>query len=58
MAGCLRASRAMIQTPYYLIDKTPLLANLQLMQRLRRASGAKLVLAPKGFATWPASVRV
>jgi len=44
----------MIQTPYYLIDKTPLLANLQLMQRLRRASGAKLVLALKGFATWSA----
>lgn len=42
----------MIQTPYYLIDKTRLLANLRVMQRLRRASGAKVVLALKCFATW------
>ncbi|MCC7151560.1 MAG: carboxynorspermidine decarboxylase [Rubrivivax sp.] len=42
----------MIQTPYYLIDKTRLLANLQCMQHLRRASGARLVLALKCFATW------
>ncbi|MCZ2291493.1 MAG: carboxynorspermidine decarboxylase [Burkholderiales bacterium] len=41
-----------IQTPYYLIDKSRLLENLQRMQQLRRASGAKLVLALKCFATW------
>lgn len=42
----------MIQTPYYLIDKTRLLANLQRIQALRRESGAKAVLALKCFAGW------
>ncbi|MBW7902282.1 MAG: carboxynorspermidine decarboxylase [Rhodocyclaceae bacterium] len=42
----------MIQTPYYLIDKARLLANLQRIATLRRESGAKVVLALKCFATW------
>lgn len=42
----------MFQTPYYLIDKTRLLANLQRIEVLRRESGAKVVLALKCFATW------
>lgn len=42
----------MIQTPYYLIDKTRLLANMQRMQRLRELSGARVLLALKCFATW------
>ena len=42
----------MVQTPYYLIDKARLLANLQRVDVLRRESGAKVVLALKCFATW------
>ncbi len=42
----------MVQTPYYLIDKARLLANLQRVDALRRESGAKVVLALKCFATW------
>lgn len=42
----------MIQTPYYLIDKARLLANLQCIEAVRRESGAKVLLALKCFATW------
>ncbi|WP_050527129.1 carboxynorspermidine decarboxylase [Pseudorhodobacter aquimaris] len=44
----------MIPTPYYLIDKTKLAANMAKMDRLRALSGAKCLLALKCFATWPA----
>jgi carboxynorspermidine decarboxylase len=44
----------MIPTPYYLIDKTKLAANMASMDRLRDLSGAKCLLALKCFATWPA----
>jgi len=50
--AAMPASTTMIQTPYYLIDKTRLLANLQRIQALRRESGAKAVLALKCFAGW------
>ncbi len=39
-------------TPYYLLDETRLAANLAVCDRLRAASGAKLVLALKCFASW------
>lgn len=39
-----------LPTPYYLIDKTRLLANLEKISRLRRLSGAKCLLALKCFA--------
>lgn len=42
----------MIPTPYYLIDKTALTRNLQIIQQIREQSGAKLLLALKCFATW------
>ena len=42
----------MIQTPYYLIDETRLLRNMEIMQQVRERSGAKLLLALKCFATW------
>lgn len=42
----------MIQTPYYLIDKSKLLRNLEAMDRVRRTSGARVLLALKCFATW------
>lgn len=51
--SCHRSvAEAMIQTPYYLIDKPRLLRNLQIMQQVRERSGAKTLLALKCFATW------
>ncbi len=41
-----------ITTPYYLIDKTKLLHNMEKIARLREKSGAKALLALKSFATW------
>ncbi|MGR3551954.1 carboxynorspermidine decarboxylase [Pseudooceanicola sp.] len=41
-----------MQTPYYLIDKSRLLPNLEKIATLREASGAKALLALKCFATW------
>src|SRR5690606_8108851 len=40
------------RTPYYLIDKQKLLANMRMIDRVREQSGAKLLLALKCFATW------
>lgn len=45
-------SERVIPTPYYLIDKSRLLPNLEKMAWLREASGVKLLLALKCFATW------
>lgn len=42
----------MLQTPYYLIDKSKLLDNLQKIAYVREHSGAKALLALKCFATW------
>ena len=42
----------MLQTPYYLIDKSKLLRNLEKIKRLRELSGARALLALKCFATW------
>lgn len=42
----------MIQTPYYLIDKSRLLPNMEKIAWLREHSGAKALLALKCFATW------
>ncbi|CAL61021.1 Carboxynorspermidine decarboxylase [Herminiimonas arsenicoxydans] len=42
----------MISTPYYLIDKSALLRNLQVIDQVRERSGAKVLLALKCFATW------
>ena len=42
----------MLQTPYYLIDKERLRANMEKIAWLREASGAKSLLALKCFATW------
>ncbi len=41
-----------MQTPYYLIDKSRLLPNLEKIAWLRQESGAKSLLALKCFATW------
>lgn len=42
----------MIQTPYYLIDRSRLARNMAVMDELRAASGVKCLLALKCFATW------
>jgi carboxynorspermidine decarboxylase len=42
----------MIPTPYYLIDKSALLRNLQTIDHVREHSGAKVLLALKCFAAW------
>ncbi|AKD37706.1 carboxynorspermidine decarboxylase [Pasteurella multocida subsp. multocida OH4807] len=41
-----------LQTPYYLIDKSKLLCNMEKIAYLREKSGAKALLALKCFATW------
>ena len=43
----------MTETPYYLIDRARLARNMAVMDELRAASGAKVLLALKCFATWP-----
>ena len=40
------------KTPYYLIDRRKLLANMKTIDRVREQSGAKALLALKCFATW------
>ena len=41
-----------MKTPYYFIDERKLLRNLRRIERLRRISGAKVLLALKCFAAW------
>ena len=41
-----------LTTPYYLIDKQALQRNLDIIDYVRKHSGAKLLLALKCFATW------
>ncbi len=41
-----------LPTPYYHIDERKLLGNLKTIDRIRRQSGAKVVLALKCFSTW------
>src|SRR5690606_3378155 len=43
-----------LTTPYYLIDKTALQRNLDIIDYVREHSGAKVLLALKCFATWSA----
>ena len=41
-----------IPTPFYLIDKSALLRNLEVIDQVRQHAGAKVLLALKCFATW------
>jgi len=41
-----------LTTPYYLIYERELLRNLKIIERIRKQSGAKFVLALKCFSTW------
>jgi carboxynorspermidine decarboxylase len=47
-----RYARLTLTTPFYLIDETALRANLAIAERLKRLSGARLLLALKCFASW------
>jgi len=40
------------ETPYYLIDETKLVTNLEKIKWVRDSAGAKSVLALKCFSTW------
>lgn len=41
-----------LQTPYYLLDENKLLANMLVIDKINKLSGAKCVLALKCFSTW------
>ncbi len=41
-----------VQTPYYLLDESAIIANLKIIDKLCQLSGAKALLALKCFATW------
>jgi len=45
-------NRATVHTPYYLIDESRLVKNLEKIKIIRERSGAKSVLALKCFSTW------
>jgi len=48
----VEAHRAALKTPYYLIDESRLLKNLEKIASVRERSGAKSVLALKCFSAW------
>ncbi|WP_073605988.1 carboxynorspermidine decarboxylase [Vibrio aerogenes] len=41
-----------LKTPYFMIDETKLIHNLEIARKLKELSGVKLVLALKCFSTW------
>ncbi len=41
-----------LETPYYICDEALLKQNLELLQKVQEESGAKIILALKGFAMW------
>lgn len=42
-----------VQSPAFVIDQARLVRNLELIQRVQKESGVKVILALKGFSTWP-----
>ncbi len=42
----------LLSTPYYMCDESLLRANLEILNRVQTQSGAKIILALKGFAMW------
>jgi carboxynorspermidine decarboxylase len=48
----IEANRGSIKTPYYLIDETRLVRNLERIATVRERTGARSVLALKCFSTW------
>ncbi len=41
-----------LKTPYFMIDESKLIRNLEIAKQLKGLSGVKLVLALKCFSTW------
>ncbi|WP_027252436.1 carboxynorspermidine decarboxylase [Photobacterium halotolerans] len=41
-----------LKTPYFMIDESKLIRNLEIAKKLKELSGVKLVLALKCFSTW------
>ncbi len=48
----VQENKTSLQTPYYLLDESRLLKNLEKIKYVRERSGAKSVLALKCFSTW------
>ncbi len=50
----IQSTKALLNmpTPYYLLDESAIVANMQIIARLCEQSGAKALLALKCFATW------
>ncbi len=46
------ADKRVIKTPYYLCEETLLENNLKILADVQKRSGAKIILALKGFAMW------
>jgi carboxynorspermidine decarboxylase len=51
MGGPQKLTNA-LETPYYLIDERSLIKNLKVIEHIKNASGAKVILALKCFSTW------
>ncbi|MDD3476009.1 MAG: carboxynorspermidine decarboxylase [Sulfurimonas sp.] len=45
-------SKEELSTPYYMCDESLLRANLEILDYVQKESGAKVILALKGFAMW------
>lgn len=50
--GFIEQHRSSLKTPYYLIDESRMLPNLERIAMLRARTGVKSVLALKCFSTW------
>jgi carboxynorspermidine decarboxylase len=48
----IESQRTSLRTPYYLVDETRLIRNLEKVASLRARTGTKSVLALKCFSTW------
>lgn len=42
-----------VPSPAFVIDQARLIRNLELIQKVQQESGVKVILALKGFSTWP-----
>ncbi|EJN6826298.1 carboxynorspermidine decarboxylase [Vibrio cidicii] len=45
-------NKEQLKTPFFMIDETKLIRNLEIAKQLKEISGVKLVLALKCFSTW------
>ena len=52
MARGLQPRQGAVKTPFYLIDEATLERNCRVLARVRRETGAKVLLAQKAYAAW------